>query len=44
MNITNKANYRFGSLDGYRLGDGAAYVTVDRMFPILPSVGFVLQR
>ena len=43
MNVTNKANYRFGSLDGFRTS-GFAYVTVDQMFPILPSVGFVLER
>jgi hypothetical protein len=42
-NLTNKANYRFGSLDGYA-GSGIAYVSVDQMFPILPSVGVVFQR
>jgi hypothetical protein len=42
-NLTNKANYRFGSLDGYA-ASGVAYVSVDQMFPILPSVGVVFQR
>ncbi|MDQ2774330.1 MAG: TonB-dependent receptor [Acidobacteriota bacterium] len=42
-NLTNKANYRFGSLDGYARS-GIAYVSVDQMFPILPSVGVVFQR
>ncbi len=41
MNVINKSNYRFGSLDGYRTTDHFAYVTVDQMFPILPSVGVV---
>lgn len=44
MNLSNKANYRFGSLDGYNPVDRRAYVTVDSLFPILPSVGFVLER
>lgn len=44
MNVTNKANYRFGSLDGYARSNGFAYVSVDRMFPILPSVGIVFER
>ncbi|MCU1295537.1 MAG: TonB-dependent receptor, partial [Bryobacterales bacterium] len=38
-NLTDKTNYRFGSLDGYNRMNGVAYVTVDQMFPILPSVG-----
>lgn len=43
MNVTNKTNYRFGSLDGYQRSNGFAYVSVDQMFPILPSAGFVLE-
>lgn len=43
-NLTNHTNYRFGSLDGYNFSTGKAYVTVDSMFPILPAVGFVLER
>jgi TonB dependent receptor/Carboxypeptidase regulatory-like domain len=41
-NLTNKANYRFGSLDAYNKINGDAYVTVDQMFPILPSVGVLV--
>jgi TonB dependent receptor/CarboxypepD_reg-like domain len=41
-NLTNKANYRFGSLDAYNRINGDAYVTVDQMFPILPSIGVLV--
>src|SRR5450755_4288491 len=43
-NLTNKTNSRFGSLDGYSGSNGAAYVSIDTMFPILPSVGVVFER
>ena len=42
MNLTNKTNYRFDSVDAY--GGGGAWVVLDRMFPILPSVGVVFER
>ena len=42
MNLTNKTNYRFDSVDAY--GGGGAWVVLDTMFPILPSVGVVFER
>lgn len=42
-NLTNKANYRFGSLDAYNRSTNAAYVTVDQLFPILPSAGVMFS-
>jgi len=42
MNLTNKTNYRFDSVDAY--GGGRAWVVLDQMFPILPSVGVLFER
>jgi hypothetical protein len=42
MNLTNRTNYRFDSVDAY--GGGRAWVVLDKMFPILPSVGVVFER
>ena len=42
-NLTDKDNYRFGSLDAYNVSNRATYVTVDQMFPILPSAGVVFS-
>jgi hypothetical protein len=44
MNVTNRANYRFDSMDGYYPSNRLAYITIDKMFPILPSVGVVFER
>jgi hypothetical protein len=44
VNLTNRTNYVFESLDSYNNKTGQASVTVDKMFPILPSVGVVLER
>jgi hypothetical protein len=44
MNVTNRANYRFDSMDGYYPSQRLAYITIDKMFPILPSVGVVFER
>jgi Carboxypeptidase regulatory-like domain/TonB-dependent Receptor Plug Domain len=43
LNAMNRTNVRFGSLDSYN-GTGRAWVSMDQMFPILPSVGIVLER
>ena len=44
VNITNQTNYRFDSFDGYTTATHQAYVTLDKLFPVLPSVGFVIER
>jgi hypothetical protein len=43
MNLTDRDNYRFGSLDAYNPATNFAHVTVDQMFPIVPSAGFVFS-
>jgi hypothetical protein len=44
INLTNRANYVFESLNGFNAGTGQAYLTLDKMFPILPSAGLVFER
>jgi len=44
VNLTNRANYIFESLNSYNSKTGQASVTVDSMFPILPSAGLVFER
>jgi hypothetical protein len=44
INLTNRTNYLFESLNSYNNVTGLAYVTVDKMFPILPSAGLVFER
>jgi hypothetical protein len=44
LNITDRGNYLFDSLNGYDTKTGQTSVTLDRMFPILPSAGVVLER
>jgi outer membrane receptor for ferrienterochelin and colicin len=44
VNLTNRANYRFDSFNSYNSKTGQAYITVDKMFPILPSAGIVFER
>ena len=43
VNIFNRENYRFSSFDGYNARTGQAFVSVDRMLPVLPSAGLVLE-
>lgn len=43
INLTNHANYRFDSFNGYNARTGQAYVTLDRMFPVIPSAGVLLE-
>ncbi len=42
LNATNHLNERFGSFDDNY--GRFAYLSVDQMFPLLPTVGFVYQR
>jgi hypothetical protein len=44
LNLTNKANYRFDSFNGYNTRTGQAFLTLDKLFPILPSLGLVIER
>jgi hypothetical protein len=44
VNLTNRANYLYDSFDGYNSRTYQAFVTLDTMFPILPSVGIVFER
>jgi hypothetical protein len=44
VNLTNRTNYRFNSFDAYDTNRKLAYITFDRMFPILPSVGISFER
>jgi hypothetical protein len=43
INVENRDNYRFDSLDGYNSQSKMAFLTLDKMFPILPSVGAVFE-
>jgi hypothetical protein len=44
INLTNRTNYLFESLNSFNTKTGQASVTVDTMFPILPSAGLVFER
>jgi hypothetical protein len=44
INLTNKTNYRFDSFNSYNSKTGLASITLDRLFPILPSAGIVFER
>ena len=44
INFTNRANYIFAILDGFNSKTGQAFITTDKLFPILPSAGLVFER
>lgn len=44
VNLTNRKNYLFDSFNGYNSRTAQAFVTLDTMFPILPSAGIVVER
>jgi hypothetical protein len=44
VNLTNQTNYRFDSFNGYNSSTRQAFITLDKLFPILPSIGVVLER
>ena len=44
VNLTNRTNYRWDSFDSYNGRTGQVSLTLDKMFPILPSAGFVIER
>ncbi len=43
INLTNHGNYRFDSFNGYSARTGQAFITLDKMFPVIPSAGFLLE-
>jgi hypothetical protein len=43
VNVLNHANYRFDSYNGYDGGTGLAYISLSKMFPILPSAGVTFE-
>jgi hypothetical protein len=44
INLTNRTNYIFDSFDGYNTRTFQSFLTLDTMFPILPSAGIVFER
>ena len=44
VNMTNRTNRIFDSLNSYNTKTGQTSVTVDSMLPILPSVGIVFEK
>ncbi|MGA3098373.1 MAG: TonB-dependent receptor [Bryobacteraceae bacterium] len=44
VNLTNHANYCFDSFNSYNTKTGLVSITIDKMFPILPSAGVVFER
>ncbi len=43
VNVFNRANHRFSSFDGYNSRTGRVWLSVTKMFPIIPSAGVVLE-
>jgi hypothetical protein len=44
VNLTNRTNYIFDSFNGYNSKTGQANLTLDTMFPVLPSAGIVFEK
>jgi hypothetical protein len=44
INLTNRTNYIYDSFNGYNAKTYQAFLTLDTMFPILPSAGIVFER
>jgi hypothetical protein len=44
INLTNHTNYVFESFNGFNATTGQANITLDKLFPILPSAGVVFER
>jgi hypothetical protein len=41
--VENRDNYRFNSVDGFNPQSKMAFLILNKMFPILPSVGAVFE-
>ena len=44
INVTNRTNHIYDSFNGYNSKTFQAFLTLDTMFPILPSGGIVFER
>jgi TonB dependent receptor len=44
INLTNRTNFLYDSFNGYNSKTFQALLTLDTMFPILPSAGIVFER
>jgi TonB dependent receptor/Carboxypeptidase regulatory-like domain/TonB-dependent Receptor Plug Domain len=44
INLTNRTNYIYDSFNGYNAKTFQALLTLDTMFPVLPSAGIVFER
>ena len=44
VNLTNRANYRWDSFGSYNGQTGQVSLTLDKMFPVLPTAGVVIER
>ncbi len=44
VNLTNHTNQLFDSFNGYTVSTRQAFISLDNMFPILPSVGLMMER
>jgi hypothetical protein len=44
VNLTNRTNYVFDSLNSFNTKTGQISTTIDKLFPILPSAGIVFER
>ena len=44
INLTNRTNYRFDSFNSFNSKTGLVSITLDKLFPILPSAGLVFER
>jgi hypothetical protein len=44
INLTNRTQYVYDSFNGYNTKTFQAFLTLDTMFPILPSAGIVFER
>jgi len=43
INLTNRSNYRFDSFNSFNAKTGLVSLSLDKLFPILPSAGIVFE-
>ena len=44
LNVSNRTNYLFDSLNSYNTKTGQTSISLDTMLPILPSLGILFER